>query len=472
MIEMSVSELAAAVGAQLAEGVDGSVIVSGSVRLDSRLVQLGDVFVAVPGERHDGHNFLSEVRGMGAVAAIVTDPAATGGDLPLVRVDDETVALGRLAAHVRDQLVGIRVLAITGSSGKTTTKDLLAATLAGFGDTVAAHGSFNNDVGLPMTVLEAETSTRYLVLEMGARAAGDIARLCRIARPDVGIVLNVGSAHVGEFGSRDLIGEAKGELVEGLTPQGVAVLNADDPVTAAMSSRARGRVLTFGLESGADLRGTRVELDDRGQPSFDVEFDGDKVRVRLRAVGRHQVPNGLAVIGGCLSVGVSLEAAAAALEQARVGSPWRMEVIRTAGGAVVINDAYNANPESMSAALRALVAVAGSSETCAVIGSMRELGELSVEAHRDIGRLAGRLGVNRVVAVGEEARPVLAGLDDLVEWSGTAEFAADCDEALGLLRGSGTAGAVVLVKASRALGLERLALDLVEAHGGPARIPD
>lgn len=472
MIEISVRELAAVIRSGSGDRVDADSTVTGAVRVDSRSVGPGDVFVAVRGERHDGHEFLAEVRSKGAVAAIVTDPTASGGDLPLIRVDDATTALGLLAAEVRSRLSGLSVIALTGSSGKTTTKDLLAATLRDFGATVSPPGSFNNDLGLPLTVLEANADTRYLVLEMGARARGDIARLSRIARPDVGIVLNVGSAHVGEFGSRERIAEAKRELVEGLAADGVAVLNADDRFTLDMAAAAPGRVLTFGRSERADLRGSQVELDDAVRPSFDVTRAGERVRLRLPAVGEHQVTNGLAAIGACLSVGLPLAETVDALQRASVASRWRMEVTRTVDGTVVINDTYNANPESVAAALRALAAMARGVRTVAVLGAMRELGESSDEAHREVGRLAGQLGVDRVLVVGSEAGAVRAGLRAATGWDGIVEFAADADEALGLLHDSRVAGDVVLVKASRAIGLERVAADLIETHGGPTRTVD
>jgi len=472
VIEMTLRELADVIRSGSGDRIDAGSTVTGSVRVDSRSVRPGDVFVAIRGERFDGHEFLAEVRSKGAVAAIVTDPTAVGGELPLIRVKDATVALGLLATEVRSRLGGLSVIAVTGSSGKTTTKDLLAATLRDFGATVSPPGSFNNDLGLPLTVLEADAGTRYLVLEMGARARGDIARLSRIARPGVGIVLNVGSAHVGEFGSRAGIAEAKRELVEGLTVDGVAVLNADDPLTLGMAAAAPGQVVSFGLGERADVRGSRVELDDAVRPSFDVTRAGERARLRLRAVGEHQVANGLAAVAGCLAVGLSLPETVRALQRASVASRWRMEVTRTVDGTVVINDAYNANPESVAAALRALVAMARGVETVAVLGTMRELGDSSAEAHREVGRLAGHLGVDRVLVVGSEAGSVREGLQEVTGWRGGFEAAADADEALGRLDDSRVAGDVVLVKASRSIGLERVAADLIESHGGPTRAVD
>ncbi|PZA18914.1 UDP-N-acetylmuramoyl-tripeptide--D-alanyl-D-alanine ligase, partial [Modestobacter versicolor] len=304
----------------------------------------------------------------GAVGALTTRPDPA---LPCVVVPDPVAALGLLAAAVHRQLAeaGLVTVGITGSSGKTSTKDLLGQVLAAAGPTVSPQGSFNNDIGLPLTVLTAGTGTRYLVLEMGSRGPGHIARLCRIARPDIGVVLNVGSAHLGEFGSAEVIATSKGELVEALPAEGTAVLNADDHRVIGMAPRTAARVVTTGLGEDADVRATGVELDDAARPVFTLVAGGEEHPVALQVVGAHQVPNALSAAAAALAAGMAPAAVAAALSAAEPRSRWRMEVSRRPDGLTVVNDAYNANPESMRAALEALVRLPGRRRV-AVLGAM------------------------------------------------------------------------------------------------------
>jgi UDP-N-acetylmuramoyl-tripeptide--D-alanyl-D-alanine ligase len=373
VIPLTLAEVAEAVGGRLTRG-DGTV--TGKVTVDSRAVAPGDLFVAVPGERVDGHDFLGAAAAAGAVAALSTRPDDA---LPCVVVDEPVAALGRLAAAVHARLAagGLTTLGITGSSGKTSTKDLLGQVLATAGPTVSPPGSYNNDIGLPLTVLDADEDTRFLVLEMGSRGRGHIARLCRVARPDVGVVLNVGSAHLGEFGSADGIAVAKGELVEALPAEGTAVLNADDPRVIGMAPRTRARVVTTGVGgrdgSTADVRAEDVVLDEAGRAGFTLVTGGVRAAVRLQVVGAHQVANALSAAGAALAAGMTPEDVAAALSAAVPRSRWRMEVTRRDDGVTVVNDAYNANPESMRAALAALAGLPARRRV-AVLGAMAELG--------------------------------------------------------------------------------------------------
>jgi UDP-N-acetylmuramoyl-tripeptide--D-alanyl-D-alanine ligase len=359
------------------------------------------------------------------------------------------------------------LVGITGSSGKTSTKDLLAQVLARLGPTVAPPGSFNNELGHPYTVLRATPQTRYLVLETSARGIGHIRHLTEIAPPRIGVVLNVGSAHLGEFGSREAIAQAKGELVEALPPDGVAVLNADDPLVAAMASRTRARVVAVGEAPGADVRAEAVTLDELGRPGFTLLAGGDRADVQLRLVGAHHVGNALAAAAVALECGMPLPDVAAALSAATPASRWRMEVTERADGVLVINDAYNANPESMRAALKALVSVARGrraegGRSFAVLGEMAELGPDGPAEHDAIGRLAVRLDVSRVVAVGEQARPIQHGAALEGSWDGESSWVPDVEAAVDLLRAELRRGDVVLVKASRAAGLERVALGIAD----------
>jgi UDP-N-acetylmuramoyl-tripeptide--D-alanyl-D-alanine ligase len=452
VIPLSLEQVAATTSGRLDGVPDPGAVVSGVVVADSRRVGPGGLFVAVKGERVDGHDFAAGAVEAGAIAVLAERPVG----VPAVVVDDSVAALGSLARSVVDQLHEVTVVAVTGSSGKTGTKDLLSQVLSPEGPLVAAPGSYNTDIGLPLTVLGADFSTRTLVLEMGARGAGHIARLCRVAPPTIGVVLNVGSAHLGEFGDREAIARAKAELVQALPEHGTAVLNGDDPLVRRMADLTEARVLMVGASVHADLRAQDVRLDSRGRPHFTLVAPDGSAAVTLDLVGEHQVANALAVAGVAHAVGMGVDVVAAELSKARALSRWRMEVHERPDGVTVVNDAYNANPESMRAALKALVAMAGGRRTWAVLGEMRELGEASAAEHDALGRLAVRLDVNRLVAVGSAVRPVHLGAAHEGSWADEAAWVPDIDAALDLLHAQLRPGDVVLVKASRAAGLERL----------------
>jgi UDP-N-acetylmuramoyl-tripeptide--D-alanyl-D-alanine ligase len=461
MIPLSLDEIAAIVGGTV-DG-DPATVVSGPAFLDSRRPEEAGLFVAIAGEHLDGHDFaLAAVEG-GAAAVVGSTP--TGA--PTVVVPDVPVALRTLAAEVLRRLrrasPALRVVAITGSQGKTSAKDMLAAVLSDAAPTVATYQSFNNELGLPLTVLRADVGTAYLVLEMGARGVGHIAELCSIAPPDVSLVLNVGVAHLGEFGSREAIAQAKGEIVEALRPDGVAVLNLDDPLVAAMAPRTRGRVRTFGRGPGANLRLEAVELDDLGRPSFDLHQGSQRVHVRLRLLGEHQATNAAAAATIASALGLSLEAVGASLGRIEALSPWRMELRERADGLVVVNDAYNANPDSVRAALETVAGIGRRTgrPTVAVLGEMRELGDTSEAEHRAVGALTAELGIDRVVVVGDGARSI-------AETARAASFYPSVAEATDAVRDNVGGADVVLVKASRAAGLERLAAALLAEPGDRA----
>ena len=469
MIELTLAEVAAAVGGELAG--DPSAVVTGAVRTDSRALTPGDLFVALPGERVDGADFLPAAAAVGAAGALATRP---GPGLPVVVVPDPVEALGRLAGAVHRRLVegGLVTVGITGSSGKTSTKDLLGQVLAAAGPTVSPQGSFNNDIGLPLTVLSADAGTRSLVLEMGSRGPGHIARPCRVARPDIGVVLNVGSAHLGEFGSAEVIATSKGELVEALPADGTAVLNADDPRVLGMAPRTAARVVTTGLGADADVRAADVDLDDAARARFTLVAGGEEHPVALQVVGAHQVANALSAAAAALAAGMTPGAVAGALSAAGPRSRWRMEVTRRADGVTVVNDAYNANPESMRAALAALTRLPGRRRV-AVLGAMGELGPEADAEHDRLGRDVVRAGVDLLVSVGPDAVGVHTGA--LAERSArdggghgqedgaldSVQHVPDREAALRLLTAELGADDVVLVKASRSYGLEQLAADLL-----------
>jgi UDP-N-acetylmuramoyl-tripeptide--D-alanyl-D-alanine ligase len=462
MILLSLAEVAELTAGTLHGAADPGVDVRGPVTLDSRTVVPGALFVAVPGERVDGHDFLGAAAGAGAVAALTTRPDDA---LPCVVVDDPVAALGRLAAGVHRRLAGsgLITLAITGSSGKTSTKDLLGQVLTSAGATVSPPGSYNNDIGLPLTVLDADEGTRFLVLEMGARGPGHIARLCRVAPPQIGVVLNVGSAHLGEFGSPDGIAQAKGELVEALPGDGTAVLNADDPRVLGMAPRTRARVVTTGRGDGADVRATGVSLDDSARARFTLVAAGEEHSVALQVVGEHQVANALSAAAAALAAGLAPADVAAALSAAGLRSRWRMEVERRPDGVTVVNDAYNANPESMRAALAALAGLPAT-RRIAVLGAMAELGADATAEHERLGRDVAAAGVDLLVAVGTDA----VGITDGASAAGRrareeSVHVPDRAAARELLQRVLRPGDVVLVKASRSYGLELLAADLLTA---------
>jgi UDP-N-acetylmuramoyl-tripeptide--D-alanyl-D-alanine ligase len=462
MIELTLGEIAGIVGGRLVDA-DPATRVTGSVEFDSRAVTPGGLFLALPGERVDGHDYVTAALDAGAVAALVSRPVGAAS----IEVADGYAALAALAAAVVRRLPDTTVVGVTGSSGKTSTKDVLAQLLARLGPTVAPPGSFNNELGHPYTVLRAERSTRFLVLENSARGIGHIRYLTEIAPPRIGVVLNVGSAHLGEFGSREAIAQAKGELVEALPADGVAVLNADDPLVLAMAARTAARVVTVGESATADVRASDVSLDDLGRARFTLHAGGRSAPVALRLVGAHHVGNVLAAAAVALECGMAFADLAAALGEVTPASRWRMEVTERGDGVLVINDAYNANPESMRAALKALASVArarraAGGRSFAVLGQMAELGADAAAEHDAIGRLAVRLDVSRVVAVGEEARPIQHGAALEGSWDGESSWVPDADAAVALLRAELRPGDVVLVKASRAARLERVALAIAD----------
>jgi UDP-N-acetylmuramoyl-tripeptide--D-alanyl-D-alanine ligase len=452
MIPLTLAQAAAAAAGTL-RGADASAEATG-LAVDSRVVTTGDLFVALPGSRTDGSAFAAAALEAGAVA-VVARAGAVSQPWPRIEVDDPLPALGAIAAAVRARS-GARVVGITGSTGKTTTKDLLAAVLATRLDTVANPASFNNEVGLPLTLARLERGTQALVVEMGARGPGHIAALARLARPEVGVVLNVGIAHVGMFGSQRAIAAAKGELVEALPAAGTAVLNADDPLVAAMAARSAARVLPFGLGPAAEVRAEGVSLDGEGRAHFKLRTPDGSAETALPAPGEHLVADALAAAAAAHALGLGPEEIAAALRGARL-SPMRMQVERRPDGLTVINDAYNANPASMAASLKTLAAARGGGRAVAVLGEMAELGEQAPGEHDRIGRLVTRLGIDRLVGVGELGEAVVRAARMEGMWPEEAIAVADAEAAVAVLQPWLEPADVVLVKASRVIALDRVA---------------
>lgn len=449
MITLTITEIAALTQGTITGGADaGDTTVTGPVVIDSRRAEPGALFAALPGEHADGHDFAAAAVAKGAAAVLGTRPV---DGVPVIVVPDVLKALADLASGVLRRLPDATVIGITGSSGKTSTKDLTGQLLERLGPTIAPEGSFNNEIGFPLTVLRADERTRYLVLEMGARGIGHIAYLCGIAPPKIGAVLNVGRAHAGEFGSMDGVAKAKGELAEATS--GVAVLNADDPRVAAMAARTSAKVVTFG--ANGDFRAEDVTLDDLSRASFRLVTPDGEAPVALKVHGAHHVANALAAAAIAAQVGMTVSATADALSEATARSGKRMELTERPDGVLVVNDAYNANPDSMKAAIEALAQMTGKHgrRGIAVLGHMAELGEIDEASHVEAGRLAARAGVAILVAVGEDARPLLDGAREFTDWQGEAIAVPDPAAAVTALRNVLRPGDVVLVKASKAAGL-------------------
>ena len=482
-MNLSLSQIAAAVGGRLI-GPDATV--TGPVVTDSRQASPGALFVAVHGERTDGHAHLGSAGALGAVGAIVSDlkaaraglsvepaEAAESEDLPmgLVLVEDTVVALGALA---RTHLAGLRqgavdrgerltVVAMTGSVGKTTTKDLTRQLLAASGPTVAPRASFNNEIGLPLTVLEADESTRYLVLEMGASGSGHIAYLTDIAPLDAAGVLMIGHAHMGGFGSIEGVAAAKAEIIAGLLPEGTAILNADDARCAAMAELAPARVLTFSAQGEpADLQAENVVLDEAACAAFDLHLPGLDVprRVQLAVAGAHNVANALAAAGLALAAGLEPELIAERLGSVSIESPHRMDVSERSGDLLLIDDSHNANIDSMTAALAALPALAGSRRRVVVVSEMLELGESSAADHARTGELAAQAGAAMLIGIGSTQEALDAARVRGVEVVGFEDSATAISQIDALL----SDGDAVLVKGSNGSGAWRLADHLKEVR--------
>jgi UDP-N-acetylmuramoyl-tripeptide--D-alanyl-D-alanine ligase len=497
VIPLRLDEIARAVGGRL-HHTDGSPVVTGGVEFDSRKVGPGGLFVAVPGERVDGHDFAETAMSAGVVGVLAARevaapavivprtevmPAGGAGVRSALAGDRDGSgaavlgALAALAATVARRLPQMTVIGVTGSSGKTSTKDLIAQLLEPEGGTVAPPGSFNNEIGHPWTVLRADEHTRHLVLELSARGRGHIAELCRIAPPRIGAVLNVGSAHLSGFGSREGIATAKGELVEALPAEadgGVAVLNADDPLVAAMAERTAARVVSVGTASDAHVRAVDIVLDEQARARFLLVTPKGEAEVALALHGAHHIGNALTAAAVAVELGVPVAEVATRLSSARRISPRRMDVVTRPDGVTVVNDAYNANPESMRAALKTLATMGagegGRRRTWAVLGMMGELGAASAAAHDEIGRLAVRLDINHLVVVGEDARPMHHGACLEGSWGKESVLVPDVDAAVALLGEEVRPGDVVLVKASNVAALWRVAESLLDdGSGAPAR---
>ena len=467
MISLTLGELAAAVGGTILNGDPEFVVEGGAqVRVDSRFVGAGDVFICQVGESTDGHLYAPSAAEAGAAALIVERSLEVS--VPQVLVADAHAALQELARFVvaRVRRSGLlSVVGITGSNGKTTTKNMVREIVERVGPTVAPQGSFNNRVGAPLSMLAVDEATRFLVVELGASGPGEISGLASIAVPDVAAVLTVGLAHVGGFGGIESTRSSKAELVQSLTSGGVAVLNADDPRVTTMSELTDARVVRYGTVAAADVRASDIETSLDGT-RFVLHADGARHPVKLKLVGEHQVVNALAAVAIARELGVDVTAAITALETMDRAEKYRMEVHRLGSGVTLVNDAYNASPDSMAAALKTLAQVTrNTGRSVAVLGEMAELDDESDPEHDRLGRLAVRLNIQRLIVVGHRARHIhnAAGLEG--SWDGESVLVDTVDEAYDLLRDELRAGDVVLVKSSNSAGLRFLGDRLVETGG-------
>jgi UDP-N-acetylmuramoyl-tripeptide--D-alanyl-D-alanine ligase len=441
-------------------------LVTGEVETDSRQVSAGALFVAKPGEVTDGHNFVESAFKSGAVAALVEKHQPNVG-VPQVVVSDAVVALGKLAKFVLDQIRqqgDLKVIAITGSNGKTSTKNMLREILSANAETIAPIESFNNEVGAPISILRTRIATKYLVVELGADGLGSIDYLAKIANADIGVVLKVGLAHVGEFGGIETTYQIKSELPRAMSANAKLLLNADDTWVSQMSEFTDAEVHWFGTSSDGEVWGENVEVSLKGT-TFELHIDGMTKPVALNIIGEHHVMNALAALSVAHLLGLDIDRSIAALAAMKLAERWRMQLMPGINGSQIINDAYNASPESTKAALQTLATIGRQGyRTVAVLGEMAELGTQSATEHDSVGRLAVRLNIDQVVVVGDRAKLIHMGASQEGSWDGESKFFDSIDEALHYLRGLLGSGDVVLVKSSKSAELRFLGDALAEVN--------
>ena len=462
MYDLTLGQICDIVGGELIG--DPAIKVSG-ISIDSRSCKSGELFAAIVGERVDGHDYVGQALSGGASALLtskqVEGPQVIVPNTPDV-LDPVIYAIAKISSHIRSLMRGVEVIGITGSSGKTSTKDMIGQVLSHAATTHAPSGSQNNELGLPLTLLSAPRDVKYLVAEMGMRGLGHISYLCELAQPTIGVITNVGRAHIGEVGSIEGIAKAKSELVRAIQSSGVVVLNADDERVMAMRELTEATVFTYGFASTADVRAENLTLSPYGSYNFDLVYRGERTPASIPMLGEHNVLNALAAAAVGIAVGMEVADISRALTTLKQMSKWRMEVHQIPGNITIINDAYNANPESMTAALETLTAIPATGKTYSILGKMHELGNDSDAIHAQIAKLASDLGVTQVVAVGNEATAY--GLPDLTTGAKTSAgmseksvWLPDFDTACDYIVNEVNSGDILLFKASRAEQFEVLA---------------
>lgn len=461
MIELTLADIADIVGGRL---IGNSVTVTGSVETDSRLVSTGSLFVCKPGEVTDGHNFAQAALDLGASALMVERELQV--DAPQVVVPDTVMALGRLAAGVLRLVrskTDIKVIGITGSNGKTSTKNMLRQVLSEHGPTVAPIESYNNEVGAPISILKIDYETKFLVVELGAGGVGSIEYLAKIAQPDIGVLLKVGMAHAGEFGGIEIVAKIKSELVRELGSEDLLVYNADDAYVSSIADTSDAPVTSFGTSDEASYRIEEPSLSLSGTSATFVYPDGESLPIALKILGEHQLMNCAAALAVADSLGLPRKKSITAIEKMELAERWRMQLSKRADGVYVINDAYNASPDSMKAALQTLAQLGRQGHrTVAVLGEMAELGEFSATEHDSIGRLVVRLNIDQLFVVGAGAKLIHMGASQEGSWDGESKYFDRIDEALSAVRGMLRADDIVLVKSSKSANLRHLGDDLME----------
>ncbi len=464
MITLTLTDVAAAIGGR----IEGNPVVSifGSVETDSRLVGPGSLFFAKPGEFADGHDFVLSAQRAGAVAAVV-EREVSGVDIPQLVVGNSITALGLLAKHVLKTVRnrgGLQVVAITGSNGKTTTKNMLGQILGAVGQVVSPIESYNNEVGAPISVLKVNFETDFLITEVGAGGLGSVRYLAEIIQPDIAVILKVGMAHAGEFGGIENTAKIKAELVEVLGSENRVLLNADDGYVRAMANDTAAKVVWFGSAGSANYRASNYSLSIDGT-AFDLHWpDGQTDHVTLKILGEHHVMNALASAATADLLGVKRETIIEMLEQMALAERWRMQLLQRPDGVSIINDAYNASPDSMKAALQTLAQLGRSGRrTVAVLGEMAELGEFSAAEHDTIGRIVVRLNIKQLVVIGAAAKLIHMGASQEGSWDGESKFFDSIAEAEQYLRGMLEPQDIVLVKSSKSANLRQLGDKLMEA---------
>lgn len=466
MIKLTLKQIAQAVDGKIEDSYS-NVLVSGNVEIDSRKIKAGDLFVAINGHQVNGADFAQQAINNGAVGIICEKKIS---NLPCILVEDgvpnskdenqsSVVALSKLAKFVLEKLPNIKKIALTGSSGKTTTKDLIADIAELIGPTVAPEGSFNNEIGLPLTILRCDENTKVLVSEMGARRIGNIKQLCEVVKPDISLILNIGTAHIEIFGSKENILKAKSEIISSLDSNEVAILNKDDETYEKLASLTKAKVFSFGTKN-ADVYATNIELDQDGIASYILNYKNEKEQVKLKLVGLHQVSNSLAAAATFISLGVNLTEIAKKLSASTPKSRLRMQVEKSINGIEVINDTYNANPESVIAALETLKLKSQNRNTWAILGEMRELGSNSKHYHELVAQKIIDLEINNALIIGSGAKYIYDYLM-LNNYKGSATYSDNIFDAIKVCKVLLQDKDLVLVKASRSIGLERVAQVIV-----------